>query len=86
VIDATNPLTDLTLLSAICKPYLDMTYAVARRKHAMGTLSIKAFRLSGTRRGPLFVHNDDLHNLIQKRRTRAQAKPEQVNAEAAVVA
>lgn len=68
-----HPLKDLTRLADICDDYLGMSFPVARRRHAEGKLSIKAFRLSGRRRGPLFVHNDDLAALIKKRRTRAPA-------------
>jgi hypothetical protein len=71
VIDTPEALKDLTLLSDICDSYLGMCFAVARRRHAMGDLPIRAFRLNDRRRGPLFVHNDDLENLIRKRRTRA---------------
>lgn len=68
-----DALKDLTLLADICEPYLGMTFAVARRRHALGVLSIKAFRLNNTRRGPLYVHNDDLEALVKKRRTKAVA-------------
>lgn len=68
-------LKDLTLLSDICDEYLGMSFAIARRHHAAGTLPVKAFRLNSSRRGPLFVHNDDLAKLIQRRRTRAAAAP-----------
>lgn len=60
----------LVSLEALC-PLLGMTYVVARRKHAAGTLAVKAFRLGDTRRGPLFVHMDDIEKLITRRRSRA---------------
>jgi hypothetical protein len=68
-------LQDIVLLQDICEPYLGMKFIVARRHHAAGTLPIKAFRLSGSRRGPLFVHNDDLAKLVEKRRKKAVAAP-----------
>jgi hypothetical protein len=84
--NALEAFTDLTLLAAICKPYLDMTYAVARRKHAMGTLPIKAFRLSGhppwpavrTQRRPGEPDPEASHACARK--------PSQVNAEASAAA
>lgn len=74
-------LRDVVLLEDICEKYLGMTYVVARRKHAMGTLPVKAFRFNDTRRGPLYVHNDDLAKLIQRRRTKAVAAPAPAAAE-----
>jgi hypothetical protein len=61
----------LVRLEDICEPYLGMKFIVARRHHAAGTLPITAFRLVSSRRGPLFVHHDDLARLIEKRRKRA---------------
>jgi hypothetical protein len=68
-------LQDITPLKDICDQYLGMCFTVARRRHALGTLPVKAFRLNDGRRGPLYVHNDDLEKLIQRRRTRAVAAP-----------
>lgn len=65
----------LRLLKDICDEYLGMSFATARRRHAMGTLPVRAFRLNDGRRGPLFVHDDDLGRLIQRRRTKAVAAP-----------
>ena len=58
-------------LEDICEVYLGMCFQVARREYAKGTLGVKAFRLNGRRRGPLFVHEDDLQNLIKRGRNRA---------------
>lgn len=65
-------LQDITLLSDICQEYLGLSYVVARRRYAEGTLAVRAFRLGESRRGPLFVHNDDLEALISRRRKKAQ--------------
>lgn len=59
---------DLVLLHDVCKPILGITFQVARRYHALGKLSVPAFRLGDNRRGPLFVHKDDITALIEKRR------------------
>lgn len=67
--DARLPaLQGITLLSDICDAYLGMSFIVARRKAAKGTLPVKAFRLNDGRRGPLYVHDEDLEQLIQARR------------------
>lgn len=58
-------------LEKLCEPLLGMTFAVARRRHSRGTLPIRAFRLNNGRRGPLFVHRDDLEAYIQRRRKRS---------------
>lgn len=74
--EATLPaLQDITLLSDICDDYLGLSFAVARRKFSMGVLPIKAFRLNDGRRGPIYVHNDDLEALIRRRRSKAVAAP-----------
>lgn len=59
---------DLVPLHEICKPILGISFEVARRYHALGKLSVTAFRLGDKRRGPLFVHRDDITALIDKRR------------------
>lgn len=60
----------LIRLGALC-PLLGMTFEVARRKHALGILPIKAFRLGDSRRGPLFVHLADVEALIARRRQKS---------------
>lgn len=51
---------DLIPLDDICKKHFGITPKIARRKAALGLLPIPAFRLSGVRRGPLFVSKDAL--------------------------
>lgn len=63
-------LKDIVLLADICDQYLGMCFATARRRYSEGRLPVRAFRLNSSRRGPLYVHNDDLESLIRKRRTR----------------
>lgn len=60
---------NLVMLKDICKPILGISWQVARRYHALGKLSVKTFRLGDSRRGPLFVHRDDVTELIEKRRS-----------------
>ena len=56
-------------LERVC-PLLGLSWVVARRKHALGTLPVRAFRLNDSRRGPLWVHIDDLERYVAKRRSR----------------
>lgn len=77
--DTPPALGDLTLLSDICDDYLGMCFIVARRRFALGTLPVKAFRLNDGRRGPIYVHNDDLEALVKRRRSRAPSQPQTEN-------
>lgn len=57
---------ELLLLSSIREEFFGLTERVAMRKAADGLLPIPAFRLSGTRKGPLYVRKADLDAHIQK--------------------
>lgn len=59
-------------LDLICERYFGVTPKIARRKAALGTLPVAAFRLSGNRRGPLLVRKDDLDALVAKSASQAQ--------------
>lgn len=59
----------LVPLDSICEKYFNVTVKGARRKAALGTLPIPAFRLGASRRGPLFVRREDLDKLITTRAT-----------------
>ena len=56
---------ELVPLEKICH-YLGLTPTIARRKGAIGTLAIPAFRLNG-RRGPMFVRKEDIDAYINER-------------------
>ena len=58
---------DLLHLNDICEKYFGVKPAVARRRAALGTLPVSAFRLADSRKGPLFVRKSDLENLIDDR-------------------
>jgi hypothetical protein len=58
---------DSVPLADICERYFGLSELVAKRKAAKGELPVKAFRLSGTRRGPLFVLKADLDALAKNR-------------------
>lgn len=61
-------LEDLIRLEDICEPLLGLSFVIARRYHALNKLALKAFRLGNARRGPLYVHKDDITAHIEKRR------------------
>lgn len=69
--DNTN---DLLLLSDICEKVLNLKFDVARRWHALGKLPLPAFRLGSAKRGPLYVHKDDVEQHIAARRNHALAR------------
>jgi hypothetical protein len=75
---------DLVKLEDICESWFGVTPKIARRKAALGTLPVPAFRLSGTRRGPLFVSREALNKLVADRQARAQELNERMMAAGAV--
>jgi hypothetical protein len=63
---------DLLELETVAKKYFGVGPVVARRKAALGTLPIAAFRLNNSRRGPFFVRAIDLELLITDRAKQSQ--------------
>lgn len=80
------------LLDDICQEYFQITPRIAQRKGSLGLLPVPAFRLSGTRKGPWYVHQSDLDAHIQRQyekaipesirlrmaKEKAEPKPQQV--------
>lgn len=62
---------DLVLLDDICKEMFGLSKQVARRRAALGTLVVPAFRLGDGRRGPLYVKKSDVAALVVKRHSAA---------------
>lgn len=60
------------LLSDICQEYFGITERIAQRKASMGLLPVPAFRLSGTRKGPLYVRQVDLDEHVKREYEKAQ--------------
>lgn len=56
----------LLRLDEIAEKYFSLTPRTARRKAALGCLPVPAFRLSGGRKGPFFVRQEDLGTFIQR--------------------
>ena len=48
-------MNDLIYPSEVCEQYFGLSERIAQRKASLGLLPIPAFRLSGTRKGPLYV-------------------------------
>ena len=59
-------MNDLIYLSEICEQCFGLSERIAQRKAALGLLPIPAFRLSGTRKGPLYVRQSDLDAHVQR--------------------
>lgn len=65
--DILSKLDDLILLDEIAEPVFNVTPKIARRKAALNTLPIPAFRINGSRKGPLYVRKSDVEGLIEAR-------------------
>ena len=62
---------DLVLLDEVAQQYFNISPLVARRKAALQTLPIPAFRITGMRHGPLYVRKSDITKLSQTAYDRA---------------
>ena len=60
---------ELVPLEDICH-YFGISPNIARRKAAIGTLAVPAFRLNG-KRGPMFVRKEDIDKYIEERYSKA---------------
>lgn len=68
------------LLADICQEYFDITPRIAQRKASMGLLPIPAFRLTGTRKGPLYVRQQDLDAHVKREFEKAEKLNSQMKA------
>lgn len=79
--DTTNILGENMLpLADIAKPVFNITPRIARRKAATNTLPVPAFRIGGTRKGPLYVLKDDLEKWVSDRAANAKAQHRKMQA------
>lgn len=62
---------DLMLLKDVCAEYFGLSERIAQRKASMGLLPVPAFRLSGTRKGPMYIRKIDLNAHVQRQVQRA---------------
>lgn len=60
------------LLDDICQDYFDITPRIAQRKACLGLLPVPAFRISGTRKGKLYVLQSDLDAHVKRQYEKAQ--------------
>jgi hypothetical protein len=60
------------LLSDICGEYFGITERIAQRKASLGLLPVPAFRLSGTRKGPLYVLQSHLDEHVKREIEKAE--------------
>lgn len=63
---------DLLPLEDVRQQVFGISKALARRKAALGTLPIPAFRLGGTTKGPLYVRKSDLEKLVERQAAKAE--------------
>jgi len=63
---------ELLLLTDVCLKYFGVTERIAQRKASLGLLPVPAFRLTGTRKGPLYIRQSDLDLHIQNQIAKAQ--------------
>lgn len=71
-------------LETVSETYFNISAKLARRKGALGTLPIPAFRLSGTRKGPMYVRKSDLDKWVNERVTKAEKLNSQMRLAGAV--
>lgn len=71
---------DLLPLDEVAQSIFNITPRIAQRKAATNTLPIPAFRINGTRRGPLYVVRQDLEQWIADRAARAKSQHRKMQA------
>lgn len=71
---------DLLPLDEVAQKIFNITPRIAQRKAATNTLPIPAFRINGTRRGPLYVVRQDLEQWIADRAARAKSQHRKMQA------
>lgn len=71
---------DLLPLDDVAQSIFNITPRIAQRKAATNTLPIPAFRINGTRRGPLYVVRQDLEKWLADRAARATAQHRKMQA------
>jgi hypothetical protein len=71
---------DMLPLNDIAEQVFNITPRIAQRKAATNTLPIPAFRINGTRKGPLYVLRDDLEKWIKDRADRAKSQHRKMQA------
>lgn len=60
------------LLDEVCHEYFGLSPATAQRKASMGLLPVPAFRITGTKRGPLYVLQSHLEAHVKRQIEKAE--------------
>ena len=60
------------LLDEVCQEYFGLSPTTAQRKASMGLLPVPAFRITGTKRGPLYVLQSHLEAHVNRQIEKAQ--------------
>lgn len=58
---------ELIQLDSVAEKFFNVTPKIARRKAAMATLPVPAFRINGSRKGPFYIRKADLEALLERR-------------------
>lgn len=58
-------LKNLVPLDEVAMSVFNLTKKAARHRAALNTLPVPAFRLSGGKRGPLYIHKADLESYLE---------------------
>lgn len=77
-------LKDLVPLDEVATPVFNLTVKAARHRAAMNALPVPAFRLNGSRRGPLYIHKSDLEAHLERMHAKARSANQKMVAAGAV--
>ena len=75
---------ELVLLDDVAEKFFNLTPKIARRKAALNILPVPAFRINGSRKGPLYVRKADLEAMLQQRYEQAKLSNQRMVAAGAV--
>ena len=75
---------ELVLLDDVAEKFFNLSAKIARRKAALNTLPVPAFRINGSRKGPLYVRRADLEDLMEQRYRKAKESNQKMIAAGAV--
>ncbi|CAN7481219.1 pyocin activator PrtN family protein [Acidovorax sp. LjRoot74] len=80
--EATNHILgeNMLPLADVAKPVFNISPRIAQRKAATNTLPVPAFRIGGTRKGPMYVLKDDLEKWVRERSANAKAQHRKMQA------
>ena len=71
-------LNELVPLDEVATPVFNLTVKAARHRAALNMLPVPAFRLNGSRRGPLYIHKTDREGYLNGVIAKAKAANQQM--------